>query len=109
MSDKNANKPQTKSGSHFFLARLLSLLPAVPQIIDSIEMIHGNAKNGAEKKDLAMQALGLANAVAQVAIPEEKPAIDAAVSLASNLIDNLVALKNATNTMPAPVLPATGE
>lgn len=82
--------------------RLFSLIMMIPGIVQSIEVMHGNAKNGAEKKDLAMQALGLAGAVAQNALPEHKAEIDAAANLASNLIDNTVSFLNATKQMPTP-------
>ncbi len=84
------------------LAHLLSILPMVPAIVQGIEVIHGNALNGAAKKDLAMQALGLSTAVAQQALPEQKPAIDAATNLASTTIDGVVALLKATGAMPKP-------
>src|ERR1051325_3455006 len=84
-------------------SRMLSLIPLVPGIVQSVEMIHVAAKNGAEKKELAMASLGLATGVASVALPEEKEAIDAATNLASNLIDNVVSFLNATKQMPKPI------
>lgn len=85
------------------LAHILAVLPMVPQIVSGIEIIHGNAMNGAAKKDLAMQALGLSSAVASNAIPEMQPAIQAATALASSTIDGVVALLNATKQMPKPL------
>jgi len=85
------------------LAHILSVLPLMPQIVSGIELIHGNAMNGAQKKDLAMQALGLSTAVASTVVPEMQPAIQAAAALASTTIDGVVALLNATKQMPKPL------
>lgn len=87
----------------FVLAHFLNALPMLPSIITGIEIIHGNAVNGATKKELAMQALGLSTAVASQALPEDQAAIDAARTLASNSIDGFVALLNATKQMPKPL------
>ncbi len=84
------------------LAHLFTLLPMVPSIVQSIEVIHGNALNGAAKKELALEALGLSTAVAQQALPEQQAAVQAAASLASTTIDGVVALLNATGAMPKP-------
>jgi len=89
------------------LAHILQILPMLPAIVSGVEIIHGNALNGAGKKELAMQALGLSSAVAAAALPEEQVAIQAATALASSSIDGVVALLNATKQMPKPLaLPA---
>lgn len=81
---------------------LLQLIMMVPGIVKSIEVIHGNAKSGVEKKDLAMQSLGLATVVAETELPQDSESIEAAKNLASNLIDNTVTFLNATKNMPFP-------
>lgn len=85
------------------LAHILQVLPMLPAIVSGVELIHGNALNGAGKKELAMQALGLSSAVAAAALPEEQPAIQAARTLASSSIDSIVTLLNATKQMPKPL------
>lgn len=89
------------------LAHILQVLPMLPAIVSGVELIHGNALNGASKKELAMQALGLSSAVAAAALPEEQAAIQAATTLASSSIDGVVALLKATKQMPKPLPIAT--
>ena len=86
---------------------VLKALSLVPYVVHGIETIHGSEKSGAEKKDLAMQALGLTEQVAEAADPEHKAAIDAAASLVSDAIDGTVAVMNAAKQVktPVPVVP----
>jgi hypothetical protein len=86
-----------------WFAHILQILPMIPSIVSGIELIHGNEMNGASKKELAMQSLGLSSAVAAAALPEDQAAIQAATSLASTSIDGVVALLNATKQMPKPL------
>lgn len=90
-----------------WLTYVMKALSLVPYVVHGIESIHGDAKSGAEKKQLAMESLGLAESVAGVVDPEHQPAIDAATSLVSNAIDGTVAVMNATKSVSsnAPVAP----
>lgn len=85
------------------LAHFFNALPILPSIIANIQRIHGNALDGASKKELAMEALGLSEAVAATALPEDQLAIQAATELASNSIDGFVKLLHATKKMPKPL------
>lgn len=89
-----------------------NLLTAVPYIMVGIQQIHTDAK-GATKKQLALEALGLATAASQAVLPPEQAQQAAAVSSAvSNIIDNMVAAFHATNVAgfgnTSPSVPATG-
>ena len=86
-----------------FLVRALSNIPV---IVAGIEQIHGDAKSGAEKKQLAMEALGLATAVAPVVDPAHADIIAAASSVASQTIDGVVTVMNKANgKQSAPRMP----
>jgi hypothetical protein len=74
---------------------VIRALTNIPLIVAGIEHIHGDAKSGAEKKQLAMEALGLASIVAPQIDPGDQPMIDAAAGLASQTIDGVVAVMNA--------------
>lgn len=91
------------------LAKLLASLPLIPAIVNGIEQIHGGIKDGATKKQIAMQTLGLATAVAGAVIPGEAVEVTAASDLASVVIDGVVAAFNKTGwgathvpTLPVP-------
>src|SRR5437868_2538258 len=74
---------------------LTQLLSLIPLIVNGVEKIHGDTKNGADKKTLAMEALGLAVNGAVALVPSSlQPAIGAASDLASKVIDGTVALFN---------------
>jgi hypothetical protein len=60
-----------------------------------VEAVAGE-KDGATKKQMALDAVGLSSAVADLASPEHKPTIDAATSVVSNAIDGIVAVANTT-------------
>lgn len=77
-----------------WLAKIFSIIPMVPGIVQGIEQIHGDAKSGADKKQLALEALGLAGATVDTVAPGEQPIVAAVTSFASNLIDQSVALFN---------------
>jgi hypothetical protein len=74
--------------------RLFGMLPLIPAVVVGIEAIHGDAKKGAEKKQLALEALGLASNVASTVLPAEQEAVGIATTMASTLIDGSVALFN---------------
>ena len=66
------------------LARVLGLLPLIGPVVAGIQQIHGDAVAGATKKQMALEALGLAKGAAGAAVPELAPEIDAASGLASS-------------------------
>jgi hypothetical protein len=75
---------------------LTTLLGLIPNIVLGIERIHGDAKKGADKKTLAMEALKVAITGASGVLPADIPLINAAGSLVSSVIDGTVALFNKT-------------
>lgn len=80
---------------------LINALSAVPYIVAGIEKIHGDSKSGAQKKQLAMEALGLASTSASVIDPAQATTINAASTLVSQTIDGVVSvMKTATPTQP---------
>lgn len=88
------------------------ILTNVPVIVSGIEQIHGQAKSGAEKKQLAMEALGLAYGTASVSDPGHQPIIDAAATMASQAIDSVVSVMNAAksaNKTPIASVPSRSE
>jgi hypothetical protein len=87
-----------------YLIRALSL---VPYVVSGIEQIHGEAKSGTAKKQLAMDALGLSSTVAKQMSPEHAEAADAAAQLVSTAIDGTVAVMNAARGLqtPSPLAP----
>lgn len=87
-----------------WLIYVMRILPIIPGLVAHIEQIHGDAKSGAEKKQLAMESLGLATQTATQLIPEQQTAIDAATTLASSAIDNTVAVMNAMQPAVAPAV-----
>jgi hypothetical protein len=87
-----------KGGLGSWLIRLLQNLPI---IVSGIEKIHGDVKSGAEKKQIALEALGLSAYTAENVDPKDKPVIDAAIGLASDAIDGVKSVYNAANGKPA--------
>lgn len=88
---------------------MIKLLSLIPYVVSGIEQIHGDAKSGAEKKQLAMEALGLSANVALNADPKDQAAITAATALASTCIDGVKNVYNAVTKpalAPAPAPPA---
>lgn len=84
---------QNTMGWAGWLAKLLQLIPLVVQ---GVETIHTEAKNGTVKKQMAMDALGFATAGAQAFAPDsQQAAVAAASDLASTVIDKTVAVMNA--------------
>jgi len=69
------------------LARVLGFLPLIGPVVAGIQQIHGDAVAGATKKQMALEALGLAKGVAGSVLPGSQPEIDAASGLASSMID----------------------
>jgi len=85
---------------------LIKMLGLIPYVVSGIEQIHGDTLHGAEKKQLAMEALGLATTTALTVAPGEQAAIVAAAKLASIAIDGVKEVYNATRSQaaaPAPV------
>jgi hypothetical protein len=85
---------------------MIKLLSLIPYVVGGIEQIHGDAKTGAEKKQLALEALGLAENAAAAADEKDAPAIQAAAALASTTIDGVKSVYNAVKgkgAAPAPV------
>jgi hypothetical protein len=80
-----------------WLHKFLAQLPLIPAIVVGIEQIHGSAVAGATKKNLALQALGLATGVADATLPAPfSAAADTASVAASVVIDEVVKLFNKT-------------
>ena len=75
----------------FDWASLFSKLAYIPVIVAGIQAIHGEAKSGADKKQMAMDALGLATATAAAVDPGDQAMIQASSNAASTLIDTVVA------------------
>lgn len=88
-----------------WLSYVLRALQLAPVVVAGIEKIHGEAP-GATKKQMAMDALGLAQGTATAVLPEDQAAIDAATGLTSNVIDGVVSVFNATGAFKAAKLPA---
>jgi hypothetical protein len=88
----------------------MQILMSLPSVVMGIESMVQGAKQGPSKKDLALAALGLSSQTAANVLPEHQEAVAAATSLASNAIDNFVALANAARhpaftpaPMPTPI------
>jgi hypothetical protein len=78
-----------------WLKYLFQALQFIPFVVAGIEHIHGEAP-GATKKQMAIDALGLASTVASGVLPEEhQAAVAAATELASTTIDGVVKTFNA--------------
>lgn len=77
-----------------WLAKALQVITLTPGIVQAIEIMHGQAKSGTDKKTLALKSLGLADSVFSTLDPAEAPAANAVASLAGGLIDSTVSLFN---------------
>ena len=77
----------------FDWASLFSKLAYIPVIVAGIQAIHGEAKSGgADKKQMAMDALGLCPPQTAAAVdPGDQAMIQASSNAASTLIDTVVA------------------
>jgi len=83
----------------FNFSFLSTILNAIPYVISGIQQIHGSAKSGADKKTLAMEALGLAGNTASGVLTGDNAAYAAvATQLAGNLIDQFTAAFKTTNS-----------
>lgn len=83
---------------------MIKLLALIPYVVSGIEQIHSDNKTGAEKKQLALEALGLAANTATAIDGKDQAAIQAATALASTTIDGVKAVYNAVKQpQPAPV------
>ena len=76
---------------------LVKSVSALPYIIAGIQQIHSDAK-GADKKQLALESLGLATATAGAILPANQAAQAQAIGGAiGNIIDSMVTAFHATN------------
>jgi hypothetical protein len=96
-----------KEDHPMWLQFLIRSLSSVPLIVAGIEAIHGEALRGAEKKQMAMDALGLSSFVASMIDPQHTAIITAASQLASQTIDGVKAVMNASKELPAPIQTGT--
>jgi hypothetical protein len=91
-----------------WMALVLKLVGLVPVIVSGVEAAYPHLK-GDDKKQMALDALGLSSQVATAVAPQYAPAIGAATSLAGNMIDGVVATFNAAGHplfKPAAAAPA---
>jgi len=86
---------------------LIQMLGLIPYLVSGIEQIHGEAKSGADKKQMAMEALNLSANAALSLDPAQAPVIQAAAQLASLTIDGVKAVYNAAKDAKA-MPPASG-
>jgi hypothetical protein len=94
-------EPMKENGMGAWMIKLLSLLPYV---VSGIQQIHGDAKSGAEKKQLALEALGLSTSAAAAIDPAQAPVIEAVKDLASNAIDGVKSVYNASKKQASAVI-----
>ena len=89
-------------------AWIFQLLNAIPYVVTGIQAIHGTEVAGATKKQLALEALGLAGNVAVGTLTgQNQQYAAAATNLASQLIDTFVGSFKATGVAGfAPSTPA---
>lgn len=95
-----------------FLVLLFRLLSLTPIVVAGVESLHAEA-SGATKKQLAMDTLDVASAIAGAALPGSQAAVSAMTSAVGGMIDNTVSIFNAagifghkatgTAAAPAPV------
>lgn len=78
-----------------FLLYFAKIVPLIAPVTGAIEALVTEAKAGATKKQLAMDSLAVASAVAQTITPANGAAVTAASTLVSTAIDSIVALQNA--------------
>ena len=78
-----------------FLLYFAKIVPLIAPVTAAIEALVTEAKAGASKKQLALDSLGVATAVAQTIDPAHTAAVSAASTLVSTTIDSIVALQNA--------------
>ena len=76
-----------------FFANFSKLFALIPYLVAGIEQFHSDLP-GASKKQLALEALGLAANSGSVLVPGQQQAISAATQLASTGIDASVAFAN---------------
>jgi hypothetical protein len=95
-----------------WFTKILGAIPLIGGVVAAIEKIHGDAVSGASKKQLALEALGLATAGAEAVLPGDKLLVDSASALVSQAIDLTVSLFNRLGwphqpvPIVAPVAPA---
>lgn len=78
-----------------FLLWFSRIVPLLMPTTMAVEAIVTEAKAGATKKQLALDSLGVATAVAATIDPSKQDAVTAANQLVSTAIDSIVALQNA--------------
>lgn len=90
------------SGFGVWLQRILGSLPVV---VGGIEQLHGDSVSGANKKKMALDALGLGIDATESIDPALTPAIIAATELVSVAIDGVKNIYNAVKAKPGTVAP----
>lgn len=88
-----------------WLLKMLQVIPMVPGVVQAIEHIHGDAKAGADKKQLALESLGLGADVAATIAPGEAAAIGNVTEFVGNIIDSTVSLFNKNGWAHKPAAP----
>jgi len=78
-----------------FLLYFAKIVPMIAPVTMAIEALVTEAKSGATKKQLALDSLAVASAVASTIMPGNSAAVAAASTLVSTAIDSIVALQNA--------------
>ena len=88
-----AKAAESVMGIAAITAGVFNGIQAAPYIVVGIQAIHGDAVSGADKKTLALEALGLAASTADsVLTGANKTDADEAAAVAGNLIDSIVGL-----------------
>lgn len=83
-----------------WLQFIVKMQQAIPYVVAGIQHIHGDAMAGADKKTLAMDALGLSYGLAKNVAPEHLDSINAATVLAATTIDNVVSFMKTVGESP---------
>lgn len=94
---KTTLKFGAKKMNNNWLGYLIRALSSVPVIVAGIEQIHGDKITGATKKQMALEALGLAGAVGPIVDPVHAQAMQVATGVISQAIDGAVSVMNAAN------------
>lgn len=75
-----------------WFAFAMQVVSMIPSVVVGVQAIAHAGASGADKKQLALQSLGLAYGVGSNILPQFQPHIDAVTALASSAIDTAVAL-----------------
>lgn len=92
-----------------FLKYFYTVLPLIAPATSAIEALVTEAKSGATKKQLAVDSLGVATAIAGTIDPANSSEIHAANTLVSTAIDSIVALQNAFKPKAAAAAAVAGQ